>query len=122
MTWETVLSPNHRLVEVSCVDNISANDLTMLAIEIAFFIKKHASNRVLIDLSKAHAEFLATDVQDLLDIYAEYRVPKITQSAIVAPDRKSRKEMSALMPQLQEYGYQLMFFNGADEARKWLND
>lgn len=122
MTWETVLSKNHRLVQVSCLDRISADDLTMLTVETVFLIKQHSSSRVLIDLSKARMGFSAADARELLDIYAEYHVPKITRSAIVLPDQKSRKEMSALTPMLEEYGYQLMMFVDTQEAEHWLED
>lgn len=126
MTWKTHFTEAQGQLQVDCMEALSLDDLTMLAIETSFFITQNKTSAtpvktVLLDLANAHLEVSPEDLIELLDIFAEYHVPTATRLTIVLGTPARCREYAAVLPLVARHRYELKLFAGKDEATDWLN-
>ncbi|HSN17801.1 MAG TPA: hypothetical protein VLV87_06280 [Gammaproteobacteria bacterium] len=120
MTWKTQLDETSKTVRVVCAGGLSPDDLTMLSIETSFLAKEHSCGKVLIDLSDADLDFLASELTKLLDTYAEYHLPPTVRTGMVFSPNRAPQDLRQLMSTAKGYGYQVDVLS-SQQSEAWLS-
>jgi hypothetical protein len=107
-------------IHMQCSGRISMDDFIVSAIEIGYLIQQHGCKKILLDFSSAKLDFAADDLINLLDIYAEYRVPLTTLSGIALSNGNTKHAFAKFLHTAKELGYSFDFLIGEKQGEAWL--
>lgn len=121
MGWEINIHEDSQALQAVCDGHLSADDLTMMAIEICHQAREHRNTQVLLDFSKARIDFSIPDVSDLPDLYREYGLSTEIRAALLFSHADRHAKCFAEFAKLsKDAGYTLNMFTSNHEAWAWL--
>lgn len=120
MSWKMFQIDHIAAIRVSCTGDLSADDMTQLAIETCFAVKQHDIQHVLLDISAATLTFPTAQLAALTDLYEDYRLPKTVRSAIVLGSKEWPENFSKVIAAAKEKGYSMDLLVGEAQVKAWL--
>ena len=120
MAWKTELNEDLSTLQVLCRGRLSADDLTMLAIETTFLAQEHGCRKILVDLAEVSLDFPVGELCELLDSYAEYRLSQATRTGVVLGPMSRPQDLSQVLTAAKGYGYQVEVLTG-EQSKAWLS-